>query len=136
MTDIVIPEPNATVVYCAIDNCDWAHLEPHLNVDPGALANVFGPGIFAAVAHAQQAQRIEDALDAHYRTHTVVDFLRTMASLRHELADHRARAEQATLLIDRHVAHYNTVGAIHPHGGLHAIRAALTDPAETPSGAT
>lgn len=55
--------------------------------------------------------------------------------LRAELADRKRRTAHAIALIERHLRHYNTVGAIHPHGGLHAIRDALTDPAEQASAA-
>lgn len=48
--------------------------------------------------------------------------------LREELALQTRCVADAVQLIDRHLAHYNTVSAIHPHGGLHAIRDALTNP--------
>lgn len=53
--------------------------------------------------------------------------------LRAELADRQRRTTAAIELIDRHVRHYNTVGAIHPHGGLHAIRDALTNATAHPA---
>lgn len=53
--------------------------------------------------------------------------------LRAELADRDRRTTAALELIDRHVRYYNTVGAVHPYGGLNAIRAALTNPNSSPA---
>lgn len=47
--------------------------------------------------------------------------------LRAELDEQQRRTNTAIELIDKHLRHYNTVGAIHPHGGLNAIRDALVD---------
>lgn len=63
---------------CPIPDCPWTHKVPELSpgaASPDALAGVFGPGVFAAAAAHQHARGLEDALRAHFETHTLVDWV-------------------------------------------------------------
>ena len=62
--------------------CDWKHEAEPPKVPPEALASVFGPGVMSMVAMQQHAQDIERALDAHFRTHSTLDWVRATVRLR------------------------------------------------------
>lgn len=63
---------------CPIPDCPWTHEVPALFAEatsPHALADIFGAGVFAAAAAHQHAQRLEDALRAHFETHDLVQWV-------------------------------------------------------------
>lgn len=62
--------------------CAWYHTVPPLVADTGALASVFGPGVMAQHALNEHQQRIEEALDAHLKTHTTVEWVKKVTSLK------------------------------------------------------
>jgi len=84
-----MPQANPTIevrveiYHCPL--CEWEHREPFLPVSDHTLANVFGPGIMANVAFNQKNQRVEQALDDHLRTHTVLEWLGKINKLEAEL---------------------------------------------------
>lgn len=78
--------PLAQIVGCPLDRCEWTHLEPSPVVTEGALANLFGPGVMAAVAKTQFHERLERALEQHFATHKPEDYLRTITRLQAALA--------------------------------------------------
>jgi hypothetical protein len=79
---------NSTRHHCPL--CEWYHEEPIASVSSDALASVFGPGIMAQVAINRCAERIEEALDKHLRTHTLVEWVKKVSSLQWELDQLRA----------------------------------------------
>jgi hypothetical protein len=83
MADETLPE--ATVLTCPLDGCDWGHYERKVTVPSGALAEVFGCGVIAANAEHQHRQRVEDALQRHFASHKTEDYLRTITRLKREL---------------------------------------------------
>lgn len=74
---------NATRHHCAI--CDWYHEEPIATVSADALAGVFGPGVMAQVAINRRAGRIEEALEKHLKTHSLIEWVRKVTALQSEL---------------------------------------------------
>lgn len=76
--------------------CDWKHEAERPQVPAGALASVFGPGVMSAVAMQQHAQDIERALDAHFRTHSTVDWVRATARLRATIREQGAMLDALT----------------------------------------
>lgn len=62
--------------------CDWKHEAEPPKVPNEALASVFGAGVMAAVAMQQHAHDVERALDAHFRTHSTVEWVKASAALR------------------------------------------------------
>lgn len=75
------------VISCPLDDCEWNHAEPVVDVPANALANIFGPGVMTSVAQVQCAQRIEDALQKHFGGHRADEYLRTITSLRRTLIE-------------------------------------------------
>src|SRR6185312_11911398 len=71
------------VIGCPL--CDWQYGEKVVYVSPDVLAGVFGTGVMQAVARQQRQQRIEDALDAHLRTHTHLQWLQKVMDLQTEI---------------------------------------------------
>lgn len=75
------------VIACPLDNCEWQHAEPTVDVPGNALAGVFGFGVMANVAHVQRAQRVETALSKHFANHKTAHYLRTITRLRELLRE-------------------------------------------------
>lgn len=71
-------------IVCPLVDCHWTLDATPPEVDPGALASVFGFGVFSAVAAHQHQYRVETELRAHFRGHSLEDFLRTITSLRQQ----------------------------------------------------
>lgn len=85
-TETPLGPPGGSRFPCPLLGCDWYHDEPAEHVPPGALAGVFGFGVMGAVAANQRAQRVEDAMRAHFDGHELVDFLRTITGLQNQVA--------------------------------------------------
>src|SRR5258708_190593 len=69
--------------------CEWHHEEPPLTevqTDPMTLDSVFGRGVMALQNVNHRAERIERALEAHFKTHTTVEWLRKVQTLNGRLA--------------------------------------------------
>jgi hypothetical protein len=74
-----------TTLYCPVLDCEWTESVPEpdpLATRPETLASVFGTGVMAAAAVAVHHQKTETALEKHFATHTLVDYVRTMESQR------------------------------------------------------
>jgi hypothetical protein len=80
----------STRVVCPVDGCDWTFDIPVQQVE-GVLDSIFGPGVYAAVAHAQMARRTERAIELHMDGHKPEQFLRTITRL-NSLVDDLSRA--------------------------------------------
>lgn len=80
------------VIDCVIDKCDWSHTIafPDPRINEATLADIFGPGVFAATANAKVAHDAEQAIAAHYRTHTPFELFETCARRTVELNEARA----------------------------------------------
>ncbi|MFJ5984231.1 hypothetical protein [Lentzea sp. NPDC092896] len=85
------------VISCPLDNCAWQHAEPVVDVPANALANIFGSGVMTGVAQVQRAQRVEDALQQHFASHKVEQYLRTITRLRADLKGAIALLDDATV---------------------------------------
>lgn len=74
----------AAVETVACPLCAWRHevkpLDPRLNAS--TLASVFGPGIMLQNAINQRATETERALEAHLKTHTLVEWVSEVTRLR------------------------------------------------------
>ena len=73
-----------TLILCPVLDCDWSLDATPPEIDPRALASVFGIGVMVATSAHQHANRVERDLDVHMRTHTTVQFLRTISRLTQE----------------------------------------------------
>ncbi len=113
--------------------CDWKHEAERPQVPAGALASVFGPGVMSAVAMQQHAWDIERALDAHFRTHSTVDWVKATVALRARVAELERAADN--------VIRCNTFGCAFPDPNScpaqcradQALRAALRLSANKPA---
>jgi hypothetical protein len=80
-----------TVIPCLL--CDWAYqvkpLDSRLNSD--TLAGVFGPGIMLQTALNRQAEETERELEAHLKTHALVEWVKKVTAQQQEIA--RCRQE-------------------------------------------
>lgn len=67
--------------------CEWHYevkpLDPRIDVN--TLAGVFGHGVVANIAINRQNEATEAALDAHLKTHTLVEWVRKVSSLETEI---------------------------------------------------
>jgi hypothetical protein len=76
-----------TVIHCPIDVCPWEHTV--LPVDPrwgpGALASVFGEGIMQQHAINSRNQETERELEAHLKTHSVLEWVKCVQRLKAQL---------------------------------------------------
>jgi hypothetical protein len=94
MTDTMPP----TVIACPVLDCGWttdASGPSPESVQRETLADVFGPGVYAAVAVTQNAWRLERVLDAHFRSHSTAEYVRTMAAQAQRIADEVGRLQEA-----------------------------------------
>jgi hypothetical protein len=81
MTQPSAPE----VIACPLDDCEWQHTEPVVDVPANTLANVFGFGVMTCAAHVLRTQRVETALSRHFADHKVEEYLRTITRQHDEL---------------------------------------------------
>ena len=78
------------VFKCVVDDCPWELEDRHPEVSMDALATVFGRGVMSSIARDQHHRQIEEATDAHLKTHSVLEWARTVSRLRSELAAARS----------------------------------------------
>jgi hypothetical protein len=88
------PSPAQTAARCPVDGCTHEFDLTVKLVADTALANVFGLGVLAAAHRNQQIADHERALDVHFRTHTTLEFVRSLIKA-------EARAASAEDLHDR-----------------------------------
>jgi hypothetical protein len=71
---------DAKIYYCPFPGCRWAHVSAAgPEESPGALADIFGPGVFAATARAQRLAMTEQTLAAHLGSHTTGEWAIALA---------------------------------------------------------
>lgn len=75
--------------------CTWTHEVKHLapGLDENTLAGVFGKGVMLAIARNDRAEAAERALQAHFATHSTVEWVRRVTDLEHEGALLRAQLD-------------------------------------------
>ena len=97
MPEVTKGPPGATVIPCPLAACDWAHIarQPGPEEHPGALADVFGLGVFAATATAQRLRDTEEALRAHLSSHDLAEWVAEVTRLRDENTRLRTELEEA-----------------------------------------
>lgn len=72
-------------IACPVLDCAWTYDAPDPEPQGASLADVFGPGVFAAAAATQRAYATEKALTEHFHGHSTADYVRTLAHQRAEL---------------------------------------------------
>ena len=71
-----------TVFRCPLSKCAWTHdSSPGPGEDPRALASVFGPGVFAAIAAQQRMAETEAAIQAHLSGHALIEWVTEVVNL-------------------------------------------------------
>jgi hypothetical protein len=84
----MIETPPPAVITCPVLDCGWtcdASTPDPRSRQRETLADVFGPGVYAAAAATQEAVRLERVLHEHFATHSTADYVRTMTHQREEL---------------------------------------------------
>lgn len=100
---MIDPLPPA-VITCPVLDCEWTHDAsgpPPASRQRETLAGMFSSGVYAAAAATQQAWDLERTLTEHFVTHTTVEYVRTMAHQRAQLAEESAQREAATAAMGR-----------------------------------
>lgn len=76
--------------------CKWVFdqkpLDPRISAD--TLASVFGRGIMLQTALNKQADETERALADHFKTHTVVEWVKKVTDQQQQIVGLQARLEQ------------------------------------------
>lgn len=85
-----------TRIVCPVDDCTWTFTPTSPEVVENTLASVFGPGVYAAVAHNQLLQRVERVVGIHMDGHKPVEFLRTITRLTDERVELLAAIQELT----------------------------------------
>lgn len=80
--------PPRVEIACPIDICPWTYTVPRLDprINGDTLAGVFGPGIMAQHALNQQTQATEWALQEHFKTHKLTDWIMCIQRLKLNVA--------------------------------------------------
>lgn len=80
------------LIECVIEKCDWRHViaYPDPRITEHSLADIFGPGVFAATANAQVQREAEEAIAEHYRSHSILELFQTCARRTVELGEAQA----------------------------------------------
>lgn len=88
--------PGSTVWECPMPGCDWTFVErpPGIAEQPGALAGIFGTGVFAAIAVNARVTRTEEALAAHMGTHEIAEWVAALVHAQDKLAAARKERER------------------------------------------
>lgn len=92
MAEVISGPSGATVIPCPLPDCGWVHVarQPGPEEHPGALAEVFGYGVFAAQATARRLHDEEETLRAHFGSHDLAEWVAEVTRLRAELEAARA----------------------------------------------
>lgn len=83
----------ATVTFrvypCPLPGCDWEMTGdlPGPEESNGALADVFGWGVFGAVAKAERLRRTEEKIRAHLQGHPVEEYAVALANASKRIAE-------------------------------------------------
>jgi hypothetical protein len=62
--------PGATIAYCPLPDCPWA-----VRDGPGALADVFGWGVYSASAAFDRLQKTERTIREHLEAHDLAEWV-------------------------------------------------------------
>lgn len=73
---------------CPVDDCEWTHDEPTAQIEPLSLTLHGGEDISDAINREVRRRTLarEAIMREHAETHDVVEYVRTIAQLRHRLA--------------------------------------------------
>lgn len=73
--------PGATIAHCPLPDCPWATVTmPGPAEHPGALADVFGWGVFAAHAASERHLENERKIREHLETHTLLEWVKALTA--------------------------------------------------------
>ena len=92
--------PDKVMVYpCPLPGCPFTMISepPGPAEDADALSDVFGFGIFGAIATAHRLERMERELVAHLNTHGVKEFAIALAEANKRIAELEARGGDITV---------------------------------------
>lgn len=103
----MIETPPPAVITCPVLDCGWTY--DASTPDPRSrqretLADVFGPGVYAAAVATQGAWELERVLTEHFANHTTAEYVATMASQRGRLETCQADRIRATALAEHYMA--------------------------------
>lgn len=82
---------------CPVDGCEWGADNQPPEVEETALANVFGLGVMSAIARNGFHRDLENRIDQHLNTHSVLEWVRTVTALRDKVAALELRRELAEI---------------------------------------
>jgi hypothetical protein len=83
--------PGATLAHCPMPACDWSQVTmPGPAEQPGALADVFGWGVFAAHAANERRQAFEQEIRAHLETHPLIEWVTALRDARERIREMEA----------------------------------------------
>lgn len=87
---------------CPLPHCDWTRIGelPYASESEGALADIFGTGVFGAYAKFERLRREEETISAHLRTHTVEEFAIALAESNKRQAAEFTASDGAALMPD------------------------------------
>lgn len=71
--------------------CDWQHTEEAIAVSNDTLASIFGVGTLASNAWQKRNARIEQAIDDHFRSHGLVEWVRAVVNRDERIAQLEAQ---------------------------------------------
>lgn len=92
MTEAAVNPDAARIACCPLPGCHWASFTaPGPAEHPGALASVFGPGVFSAVASAQRLQAAERDIRSHIESHPATEWATALAAARAQIRELEAR---------------------------------------------
>lgn len=77
---------DAKIIKCPVLDCAWEIDTTPPDIGDGALADVFGWGVMAATHRHTVAIDNERKAEAHLKSHTVIEWVNTVNSLREALA--------------------------------------------------
>jgi hypothetical protein len=88
MSDFSLADSVVRIYPCPLPSCPWvlAGDPPGPAESPLALADIFGPGVFAAHALNTRLQRTERELADHLAGHTVQEFAVALAAANKHIA--------------------------------------------------
>lgn len=75
-----------TITLCPVLDCPWSIDTTPPDIGDGALAGMFGWGVMAATHRHTVAIDNERKIEAHLKSHTVIEWVNTINALREALA--------------------------------------------------
>lgn len=117
---------------CPLLECTWSLWVPELEVDDTALASVFGLGVMASAAAAQQMTDTEHQLEEHLVGHTVQEWAKTVAWYREQYVANAQQIREMMETVVRPMPAYADVyvnvpapppPGVHEHEEMRRLRA-------------